>query len=110
MTDQNKKRYRKAYAAEFELASAIAKYHGFTTEWSEHDYEVFTIKGNGMSLIAYPHRTGGTGNYNIRVRDNGSKYNGWSIKPEDLMKILDYASGNDNTFSRKHGCCLRAAP
>lgn len=36
-------------------------------------YQTVIITGPGVRLIVYPHKTKGTGNYNLRISDEGSK-------------------------------------
>lgn len=67
------KRYRKDYAKEFgEAQKALSVIPG-EFAWSDKDYEAFTFKAPGVSLVFYPHKVSTTLNYHIRVRDNGSK-------------------------------------
>ena len=57
---------------EVEWAMAICAPHGCKVERSSAQYEIATVKGSGVSLVIYPHKTS-AGNYHARVRDNGSK-------------------------------------
>lgn len=43
-----------------------------TVERSTADYEIAKVKGDGVSLVIYPHKSS-AGHYHLRVRDNGSK-------------------------------------
>lgn len=65
--------YRKMYAREFKEAQAALNTIPGEFAWSSHAYEAFTFKAPGLSLLFYPHKVSTTGNYHIRVRDNGSK-------------------------------------
>ena len=91
MADPEKRYYRKRYAHEFAMAALIL---GKQPEWSPHDYEAFTYKNGGVSLVFYPHRTS-AGNYHIRVRDNGSSDKGEAYR---LMAMLDHGAGPCCTF------------
>lgn len=57
---------------EFDWATKICSKHGCEVERSTAQYEIAKVKGNGVSLVIYPHRTT-SGHYHVRVRDNGSK-------------------------------------
>ena len=97
MSDTEHKRYRKLYKTEFELAQRILADEGGALEWSPYDYEVFTYKAPGVSLVFYPHRTSAS-NYHIRVRDQNSKN---SAEADRIMDKLDTETGFNCTFSRK---------
>lgn len=58
---------------EFGLAKAICTKLGCTIEPSPHTYEIAKVRGEGVSLVIYPHTTASTRNKSARVRDNGSK-------------------------------------
>lgn len=53
-------------------ARAIVQQNDILVESSEHDYEIATIKGEGVSLVIYPHKTT-AGHHHARVRNNNSK-------------------------------------
>lgn len=57
---------------EVDLAVAICTPFGCVVERSPHDYEIATVRGDGVQLVIYPHRTT-AGHHHARVRDNGSK-------------------------------------
>jgi hypothetical protein len=95
--DKNAGKYDKIYKKEFELAANILANDGGLLEWSMHDYQAFTYKGDGVSLVFYPHKTSAL-NYHLRVRDNGSKN---KAKANRLMKKLDDGTGYNCTFTKK---------
>ena len=64
---------RLEWAKEVEFATLICHQVGCVVERSQHAYEIATVKGEGVSLLIYPHKTTGTGNVSARARDNGSK-------------------------------------
>ncbi len=99
MSDPNKKKYRKWYADEFELARKTLADEPGTLEWSQHDYEAFVFKGPAVHLIFYPHKTSAL-NYHIRVRDSNSKD---KERAKALMRALDKAAGHYCTFTSKLG-------
>lgn len=98
MSDPNKKKYRKWFKHEFELAKGILANEAGRIEWVDHDYQAFIYRSNNVCLVFYPHKTSGTGNINIRVRDQHSKN---AQKAKMLMRRLYKESGNNNTFWEK---------
>lgn len=93
--DLNKRRYRKLYRPEFEVAREVLSGRKGTLEWSPHDYEAFTWVENDVRLVFYPHRTSAW-NYHLRVRDGGSKS---KVMADLIMRLLD-DSVSGCTFSR----------
>lgn len=90
------------WAYEVDAATRICASLGCTVERSSHAYEVAKIKGDGVSLILYPHRTG-TGARHIRVRDNGSRD---QVRSADVMNALDQGRGLPQSESdRIHFSC-----
>jgi len=67
------KKKRHPWQEEIDYATTICAKLGCTVELSSHDYEIATVKGEGVQLVIYPHKTSGTGNLSARLRDNGSK-------------------------------------
>jgi hypothetical protein len=63
---------RHPWQTEIDQATAICAPLGCTVAISMHDYEIATVKGDGLQLVIYPHKTS-AGNHHARVRDNGSK-------------------------------------
>lgn len=57
---------------EVDWATAICGPLACTVERSTADYEIAKVKGAGVSLVIYPHKTS-AGHHHARVRDNGSK-------------------------------------
>jgi len=57
---------------EFDWAVVICSKIGCTVERSAADHEIAKVKGDGVSLVIYPHKTT-AGHHHARVRDNGSK-------------------------------------
>lgn len=95
--DPNKKRYRKMYREEFDIAAATLKGREGALEWSDHDYIAFTWKEPTVCIVFYPHRTS-AGNHYIRVRDQNSKDKALAVR---LMDALDDAVPTFLTFTRK---------
>jgi hypothetical protein len=62
---------------------------GCAVERSSADYEIAKVKGDGVSLVIYPHRTT-AGNHHARVRDNGSKN---KLQADRVMVALDTGAG-----------------
>ncbi len=58
---------------EIDQATAICAPLGYVVVISNHDYEIATVKGDGVQLVIYPHTVSSTRNQHARVRDNGSK-------------------------------------
>jgi len=63
----------KSWKDEKKYAAMIAGPLGLVVNPSEHPYEILTVKGDGVSLVIYEHKTSSTGNVSARIRDNGSK-------------------------------------
>lgn len=98
-------KYHNHYAGEFDLACALFRQLPFEgkLEWSKNDYEAFVYKSPLVSLIFYPHKVRGTGNYHIRIRDHGSKD---KALMEFISAYLDYGSGFNRTFSSLNKCAV----
>ncbi len=67
------KKNRHPWQEEIDYATTICTKLGCTIELSSHDYEIATVKCEGVQLVIYPHKTSSTRNLSARVRDNGSK-------------------------------------
>lgn len=98
MSDPDAGKYNKLFPMAFGIAKDLLAAHGGELEWSQHDYQAFTYRSADVSLVFYPHKTAGTGNRHLRVRDQGSKNKTLAAK---LMVNLDQAAGFNCTFSRK---------
>lgn len=83
------RRRREPWADEMRWAEIILTPLGCTVERSMADYEIAKVKGEGVSLVIYPHRTTAL-NHHARVRDNGSKD---KVKAADVMRALDEGRG-----------------
>lgn len=57
---------------EFDWATQICAKHGCQVERSSAQFEIAKVKGDGVSLVVYPHKTT-AGHRHVRVRDNSSK-------------------------------------
>lgn len=95
--DENKKRYKKMFRDEFELALSVLSGRNGRLEWSEADYIAFTWKEPAICIVFYPHKTS-AGNYHIRVRDQGSRDKALVLR---VMDELEKAAGYNCTFTRK---------
>ena len=71
--DPNAGKYHRQFAGEFRAVAKALDGRGGTLEWSQHDYQAFTYREPGVSLIFYPHRGPSSGLRFIRVRDSNSK-------------------------------------
>jgi hypothetical protein len=66
--DRSKDRYWLEYLPEWRSRLEPL---GCKVEISQCTYEIAKVKGDGVSLVIYAHRSSNT--YNARIRDNGSK-------------------------------------
>lgn len=64
---------RNPWQLEINQATAICAPLDCVVAASTHDYEIATVKGDGVQLVIYPHTVSSTRNQHARVRDNGSK-------------------------------------
>jgi hypothetical protein len=64
---------RNPWQTEIDQATTICTPFGCKVAVSSHDYEIATVKGDGIQLVIYPHTVKSTRNQHARVRDNGSK-------------------------------------
>jgi hypothetical protein len=64
---------RHPWQTEIDYATTICAKLGCTVAVSHHDYEIAIVKGDGVQLVIYPHKTSTTSNISARLRDNGSK-------------------------------------
>lgn len=99
MRESDKRHYKNQYKEEFALAKSILKDEPGKLEWSKNDYQVFTYKEDGVTLVFYPHKTS-AGHYHIRVRNQNSKD---TEKARRLMILLDHGAGSNCTFTHKAG-------
>src|SRR5579872_112764 len=83
------KKKAEPYKQEFDWATTICAPLGCTVERSAAMFELAKVKGEGVSLVLYPHRTS-AGHYHIRVRNNGSKN---AAAAECVMAALDSGQG-----------------
>jgi len=74
------------WAQEVDWATQICGQLGCLVERSAADYEIAKVKGDGVSLVIYPHKTT-AGHYHVRVRDNGSK------NPEQAARVMAALNG-----------------
>lgn len=72
---------KQPWSDEFGWATEICSLLGCTVERSQARYEIAKVKGEGVSLVIYPHKTT-AGNHHARVRDNGSK------SPEIASRVM----------------------
>src|ERR1700744_4085952 len=77
------------WAQEVRWAKAICALLDCEVAPSTAMFELAKIKGDGISLVLYPHKTSAS-NYHIRVRDNGSKD---KVKADRVMDALDHGDG-----------------
>jgi hypothetical protein len=63
---------RQPWKDEIGYAETICAPLGMAVAQSAHQYEIATVKGDGVQLVIYPHKTT-AGHHHARVRDNGSK-------------------------------------
>lgn len=93
---------REPWKDEFEWATAVCAPLGCTVERSTAMFEIAKVKGDGVSLVIYPHRTT-AGHYHARVRNNGSK------NPEQAQRVmtaLDNGEGlPEQVAQRVRGSC-----
>lgn len=80
---------RDPWAEEMRWAEVICTPLGCTVERSTAQYEIAKVKGEGVSLVIYPHKST-PGNYHARVRNNGSKD---KAKAADVMDALAKGRG-----------------
>lgn len=82
MLDPDAGKYQKRFMREFKAASKALSGRGGELEWSSHDYQCFTYREPGVSLVFYPHRGPSSRLQWIRVRNQNSK------QPEALSEVL----------------------
>jgi hypothetical protein len=87
---------RHPWQTEIDYAVAICVPIGCTVTLSTHNYEIATVKGDGVQLVIYPHKTSSTGNLSARLRDNGSKDKAKARRVMLAMKVATF-----NTFHAK---------
>lgn len=82
-------RRRDPWADEFQWAQTICAKLGCTVERSTAAYEIAKVKGHGVALVIYPHKTT-AGHQHARVRDNNSKDR---AAAKMVMSALDAGQG-----------------
>lgn len=80
---------REPWADEVSWATAICAPLGCSVVRSDANYEIAKVRGDGVSLVLYPHRTTAM-NYHVRVRNNGSKD---KAKAGRVMQALNRGEG-----------------
>lgn len=80
---------RDEWKDEVAWATAICAPLGCTVTRSTHDYEIAVVKGGGVQLVIYPHKTG-QGHRHARVRNNGSKD---AKRAREVLHALDKGVG-----------------
>lgn len=73
MNDPNAGKYRKHFLREFKTVQAALADRGGDLQWSAHDWQCFTYREPGVSLVFYPHRGPSSRIQWLRVRNQGSK-------------------------------------
>jgi hypothetical protein len=80
---------RDEWKDEVAWATAICAPLGCIVTRSTHDYEIAVVKGDGVQLVIYPHKTG-RGHRHARVRNNGSKN---ATRAREVLHALDKGVG-----------------
>lgn len=62
----------RGYSSEKKMAQKYCKDNGLDLIESKADYQTAKIKGEGVCIVIYPHKTS-AGNYHLRLRDENSK-------------------------------------
>lgn len=103
MSDSNKKRYRKLYAADFEQAKDyLLPQYGGELVWVDHDYQAFQFRLPDVTLVFYPHKTSAH-NHHLRVRDQNSSNKERAAAIMACMQFDKNEAGQfDCTFHRKN--------
>ena len=81
-----------------ELAKRILKDEIGIIVSTNHEWQYFHYMAPGVCIVFYPHKTKGTGNRHVRVRDQNSRF------PDEARRIMDKLfsqSGDSLTFKRK---------
>ncbi|MFG0381069.1 hypothetical protein ACF8C6_08910 [Pseudomonas sp. zbq_18] len=73
MNDPDAGKYHKRFASEFKAAAKALSGRGGELQWSTHDWQCFTYREPGVSLVFYPHRGPSSRLQWLRVRNQGSK-------------------------------------
>lgn len=84
------KKRQHPWQTEIDQATAICAPLGCVVAISNHDYEIATVKGDGVQLVIYPHTVKSTRNQHARVRDNGSKD---KARAKRVMSALNNGEG-----------------
>lgn len=80
---------RQPWKDEIGYAEIICAPLGCIVARSLHQYEIATVKGEGVQLLIYPHKTS-AGHHHARIRDNGSKD---KERAKAVMRALDAGEG-----------------
>ncbi|WP_061238216.1 hypothetical protein [Ectopseudomonas composti] len=73
MKDPDAGKYQKRFMREFKSVQQALSERGGDLQWSTHDWQCFTYREPGVSLVFYPHRGPSSRLQWIRVRNQGSK-------------------------------------
>jgi hypothetical protein len=85
------------WADEFDWATMICEPFGCVVARSKAMFEIATIRGEGVSLVMYPHKTSAS-NHHARIRDNGSKD---KSKAERVMDAMNAGEGLEAKLSER---------
>ncbi len=96
-SDPHAGRYHTKFAAEFRAVQRALAGRGGEQRWSAHDWQAFTYKEPGVSLIFYPHRGPSSGLQCLRVRNQNSK------SPDKLAEVA-------RLVAERAGIRMRIAP
>ena len=92
---------REPWATELGYAETICNHLGCVVARSQHEYEVATVKSDGVSLIIYPH-TSTQRHVSLRLRDNGSKD---KTKARRIMLAMESGEGLPDDIRWKVANC-----
>nr|WP_024308542.1 hypothetical protein [Pseudomonas sp. P818] len=73
MNDPDAGKYQKRFMREFKAAQQALAGRDGELQWSTHDWQCFTYREPGVSLVFYPHRGPSSRLQWVRVRNQGSK-------------------------------------
>lgn len=82
------KRKPHPWQQKIDWARAICEPLGCSVDISIADYEIAKVKGDGVSLVIYPHKTS-AGHHHVRTRDNGSKDKARARQIQAALKRAD---------------------
>ena len=113
---------RHPWQREIDDATMICTAIGCKVDVSNHDYEIATVKGDGVQLLIYPHTVSSTRNQHARVRDNGSKdkarawrvmaalYKGEGLPQPDADRVRYSCTFSWKNMSMNHPALLDSSP